>query len=537
MKLGLAHQIASDFEQAQAAFDRSFRLQRHLAPGQTPRSLADENRPSEKATAPHALRLVWQDPPSLDPTLGGYSMTEPITMNLFSGLVTYGPDSDIQPEVAHSWQIEDEGRRYIFHLRTDVTWSDGQPVTAHDFVYTYKRAFDPELEAMVAPSLLAPVRGADRAGEDPDQLAVTAPDDYTLVIELSAPSSYFIHNLAYYVLLPVPRHLVGRDQRTWWAQQPLVSNGPFLLQHWTRGESMTLTRNPGYRGSFGGNLDAIELDLGNALARQTEMYAEHSLDVISSWYADFDQIRAMSHDFPAEHVVRPCFVSSYYFLDPDHHLFQDQRIRQALVHAIDRSQLANNLLGGSVVPAEGGIVPPGIPGHLGSGALAYDPERARRLLAEAGGMAAFRVRTTTRLALVGQFLQESWRSVLDLDVDLAKEPLGHSLPVSDGEVWVGGWWADYPDPDNFLRVNVDLDLPNWRKATYRDPLAKAASSLDPAARIRLYQQAEQVLIREAPIVPLFYWQYHLWLKPWVKRYPTSAVKNPGFWKDVILEPH
>jgi oligopeptide transport system substrate-binding protein len=537
MKLGLAHQIASDFEQAQDAFDRSFRLQRQLAQGQSPTSLADLNGPDSKRSAPHPLRLIWQDPPSLDPTLGGYSMTAPITMNLFSGLVSYGPDSDIRPEVAHSWQIEDEGRRYVFQLRPDAIWSDGQPVTAHDFVYTYRRAFAPQLGAPVAPSLLAPIRGAEQAAANPDQLAVSALDDHTLVIELAAPSSYFIHNLAYYVLLPVPRHLVERRQQDWWAIRPLVSNGPFLLESWDPGQSMSLVRNPTYQGAFRGNLEAIELQLGEGLGGQVELFEEDRLDVVSTWFAGFDQILQLADASPADHVIRPCFLTTYYFLDPDRPPFGDRRTRQALAHAIDRPLLANSLLGGWVVPAEGGFVPPGMPGHVPTGALAYDPDLARRLLAEAGGLPAFEIKASTRLARVGQYLCDSWRSALDLEVDLVVLPQGPSPPVSAGDVLVGGWWADYPDPDNFLRVNLDLDLPNWQDPTYQDLVAKAGATLDPAARIRLYQQAEQVLIREAPLVPLFYWQHHLWLKPWVKRYPTSAVKNPGFWKDVILERH
>jgi oligopeptide transport system substrate-binding protein len=192
--------------------------------------------------------MVWGEPSSLDPTMGGYNTTAPITTQLFSGLVSWGGDNEVVPDVAHAWRLEDGGRRMVFHLRDDVRWHDGEPVTAHDFVFTFRRALDPATGAPVAPSLLSPVVGADRlhAGEAvaAERLSASGPsDDHTLVIDLVQPTSWFLPNLAYYVLLPTPAHVVARHGPAWANPATFVGNGPFRLERWDRGERMVLARN------------------------------------------------------------------------------------------------------------------------------------------------------------------------------------------------------------------------------------------------------------------------------------------------------
>ena len=176
MKLGLAYQTAFDYDSAQQVFNRAFALWPNVTkdfPGKTTSQVGDLQ---DQLKSPHPLRLLWQDPPSLDPTLGGYNLTAPIANQLFSGLVSYGPDSEILPDIAHSWEIRDEGQRYIFHLRDDVVWNDEMPVTAYDFEFTYKRALDPTTNAQVAGQLLNAVTGAEafRVGRlaDPDRVGI-----------------------------------------------------------------------------------------------------------------------------------------------------------------------------------------------------------------------------------------------------------------------------------------------------------------------------------------------------------------------------
>jgi ABC-type oligopeptide transport system substrate-binding subunit/transcriptional regulator with XRE-family HTH domain len=535
MKLGLTHQTAFDYARAQQAFDEAFLLWSQAMPAA-----------SGPAAATRPLRLIWRDPPSLDPTLGGYNVMAPVANQIFSGLVAFGPESEIVPDVAHSWEMADGGRRLVFHLRDDVFWSDGEPVTAYDFEFAYRRALDPATGAGVAPQLLMAVRGAAEIHEgrsgDVTALGVTARNAQTLVFELQEPTSYFLYNLAYYVLLPVPRHVVERHGPAWASPEHIVTNGPFRLAAWEPGRFMHLQRNSGYHGHFSGNVEQVHLTLDHPLSAQVELYAAGQLDVVIDWYTTMEQMIGLRRRFPEEYVLRPAFMTFYYFMLALRPPFDDQRVRRALAMAVDRPLLAATMED-LFAPATGGFVPPGMPGHVPDCALPFDPEGARRLLVEAGysGRRAFPPLTVLAKYTarpLGRFLQQGWQAHLDLDVAL-KEIKPGSTPdehrAIPQAIMVAGWIADYPDPDNFLRVNVLDDVAWWRDETYVDLLTRAARTLDQRERLGLYGQAERILAEAAPLVPLGYMPHHLMLKPWVKRYPTSAVKNPGFWKDVVIE--
>ncbi len=547
MKLGLTYQSAFDYERAQEAFDEAFALWPQAVPPPAPRPDQVLN-PAGRA-APHPLRLVWGEPPSLDPTLGGYNLSAPVATQLFSGLVDYGPDSEVLPDAADRWEILDGGRRYVFHLRDDVYWSDGVPVTAHDFEFTYRRALDPATRAPIAGQLLYPIRGARafHRGEhaDPQQIGVRAVDERTLEFELEAPTSFFIHNLAYYVSLPVPRHVVARHGAAWARPEHIVTNGPFLLAGWEHGRSMRFERNPHFHGDFSGNLEAVHLSLNVPSSDQIALYEADELDVVTDLFTAMDDIATLHRRFPKDYQRRQSFVTFYYYLEIARSPFSDRRVRRALAMALDRRSLADVALKGYALPAVGGFVPPGMPGHLSDAGLVFDPAAARRLLVEAGfaggrGCPPLKLFVSANRRVMGQFVIDSWNAVLGLQaqlhevVDSADWVKVRSLP--DLKVFLGGWWADYPDPDNFLRVDVDLDLPNWEHEGFRTLIAEAGRIADQEQRLQRYLEAEQILADEVPLLPLVYMPLNLIIKPWIQRYPTAAVKYPGFWKDVIIDP-
>ncbi|HEU4543260.1 MAG TPA: ABC transporter substrate-binding protein, partial [Jiangellaceae bacterium] len=219
MRIGLTHQTAFDHQSAQRAFDQAFALW----------PAVDGGLPvgTQGSTT---LRLVTVEPQTLDPHVD--SGVAPASAVLFSGLVQYEQGANIVPDVAEGWEISGDGRRYTFHLRDDVSWSDGQPVTAHDFVTGYQWALDPATGTESASALLLPVAGARdvREGRIPaDQVGVQAVNDRTLVIELTEPASFFMYNLAHTMLVPLPRHLVQAHGRDWSRLDTIVSNGPFRL--------------------------------------------------------------------------------------------------------------------------------------------------------------------------------------------------------------------------------------------------------------------------------------------------------------------
>jgi ABC-type oligopeptide transport system substrate-binding subunit/transcriptional regulator with XRE-family HTH domain len=536
MKVGLTHQTGFDHDRAQRAFDRAFALWAAVDPG------------PDHVSGSATLRLIWNEPASLDPTMGGYTTTAPVVTNLLSGLVRYDEGTNVVPDVARRWEISGDGRRYTFELRDDAFWSDGRPVTADDFVFTYQRALDPATGAMVAPALLDAVTAARaiRRGEmAPEQAGIHADGDHTLVIELAEPTSYFIYNLAYYVLLPVPRHVVEAHGAEWYRPDTIVTNGPFRLSRWEHGRSMVLERNPRYHGGARGNVQRVTLDLGSAAADHPALYLADEVDVLSTaWFTNHETISRLRRHLPDEYSKRDRFVTLHYSLEPSAPPLNDQRVRQAMAMAVDVTAIAAQLGRGLWQPATGGLVPPGMPGHVTGLAGPPDPATAAGLVSAAAPENSRPMITLVcwggRAEPVARELQTQWTSVgLPTEIchlDPTGDPIEQWRRTEPPKAAIGGWVADYPDPDTFLRVCVELNLPDWKHDRYRALLERAGRATDPAVRSTAYQEAEQILAEEALIVPLAYEPEHLMLKPWVVHYPSIPVKYPGFWKDVVVGP-
>ena len=540
MKLGLTYHTAFNFEAARKVYQEGFKLM-----GKTERLKVAP----QLEAAPHPLRLQWQDPPSLDPTLGGTSLTAPIVTQLFSGMVTINPNLEVMPDVASSWELLDGGRKYVFHLRQDVYWSDGRRVTADDFEFTFKRALHPATKAPVAPLLLHGIRGAKDyhlgITSSPDTVGIYCPDGFTLVIEMEEPVSYFLQQLSYYVLLPVPRHAVEQYGNAWSEPAHLVTNGPFRLQTWIKGELMRLERSPSYHGTFEGNLAQVELFLGLSPEESLLRYEQDRLDVVTNLFVPTPLFSPYIHRSPTEYDSRPEFVTSYLILNPDYKPFDDKKVRQAFACCIPHQQLIETLFHNLETPGEGGFIPPGMPGFSHGIGLGHDPEKARGLWSEANLSEDSSVKSLYILAnqyrqSLVEFLIHSWREILQVEIaaklvdaqEYQQLFLGHRPPLA-----VAGWWADYADPENFLRVCVQMDLPEWRHAPYESLLEEARRTVDQPLRMEIYKKADQILMEEAVIVPLYYLRKHRLMKPWVENFQSLAIKHPGFYKDVSITAH
>lgn len=452
------------------------------------------------------------------------------------------------PDVARSWEVSGGGRKYVFHLRADVRWSDGTPVTAGDFEYAWKRRLDPSVEATTA-SLLFDIKGArafHRGEGEWRDVGVRTLDQVTLAIELEGPVGYFLYLLAHPACYPVPRHVVEAHGEAWTEIGKIVTNGPFRLEGWQRGESMVLVRNTEYHGRFTGNLQRVELYFPEAPSVQLEMYATDRLDIMVFFGLSRAERDIARQQYIGEYISAPDPVTIYLGFDVSRPPFDDAWVRRALVLATDRETLAGVILGGYEFAATGGFVPPGIPGHSAGIGLAYNPERARQLLTEAGypkgGGRGFPVID----ALAGkafvreiQFLQTQWREILGIEIKwriIDWEKLSDTLDKEPPHIFLFGWMADYPDPDNFLRASPVRRYSRWRNEAYDKQLEEAGQVMDQDERMNLYRQADMILIKEAVILPLYYSRLHLLVKPWVSKYPTSAI-SWWFWKGVIVESH
>jgi|GEM_PF-418911 len=538
MKLGLTYHNAFDFKAARQTYQEGFTFWQRVS---------DTQRESADLPPPQTLRVTAFEPSSLST---GAAMDLPSAVmidQLFSGLVEVNQEMDVVPNVARSWQMLDGGRKYLFLLRDDVRWSDGIQVTAEDFEYACKRALEPA-RAWRAASLTYDIQGARAYHQgqvaDPDRVQVRALDEFTLAVELEGPTSYFPYVLAFTPMFPVPRHVVQAHGEAWTELDHIVTNGPFRLAAWERGESLVLERNPIYHGRFNGNLQRVECSfLSGQPARFLHMYEENRLDIFCDLPpAEMNRARQR---YAGEYVSGPRLSIDFIGFDVRRPPFDDQRVRRAFTLATDRETLADVTLRGYAFPATGGFVPPGMPGHSPGIGLAYDPGAARHLLAEAGypggrGFPAIAciARDDPGHDLLCEHLQAQWLESLGVEITWEKiewRKFPDRMAEGTPHLWMVGYWADYPDPDDYLRVMWWLP-PGWQNEVYDQLVEDARRAMDQEERMKLYQKADRILIEEAPLLPLCYARFHMLVKPWVRKYLTSPLRW-WYWKDVIIEPH
>jgi len=536
MKLGLTYDLSFTFQESRQTYERGFALWQRAGDAQW----------EDLSPAPHPLRLNTTNPTTLDPTMAEDARSSAKITELFSGLVEQRLDLEVVPDMAQSWKVLEGGKQYVFRLREDVLWSDGRPVTAGDFEYAWKRVLDPA-HMMPLASLLDDIKGARdfRQGKvsDPDSVGVKALDEVTLVVDLEGPTGYFLHLLANTIAFPVPRHVVKLHGETWTEPEHIVTCGPFRLETWQPDKQMTLTRSLDYPGRFRGNLECVELLLGDLEpAVSLQMYEGDQLDVVDVTAFEVDRMRQM---YAGEYRRFPQLVTAYLQFDVSRAPFDDVRVRQAFALATDREALVKAARP-NCFPATGGFVPPGMPGHLSGIGLSCNLQRARQLLAEAGypngqGFPVVECVARTDQADLGKNLQAQWEENLGVKIKwetvewqaiLAR--LGEQVP----HLLIMGWMADYPDPDNFLRARIDhiQHQSGWRNEGYDSLVKQAQRSLDQGERVKLYGEAEQILAEEVPILPIFHTSVRLLVKPWVTRFPTTGLRE-WFFKDVIIKPH
>ena len=531
MKLGLTYHSAFDFERADEAYQQAFALWRQ--PVEAPRAAL--------APAPHQLRATADSPVTLDLGLADDTASAAVIRLLFSGLVAETPQADLLPDVARAWEVSEGGSRYLFHLRDDVRWSDGVPVTAHDFEYAWKRVLDPLLASPCAPNLYD-IRGArsyhQGLEQDAGSVGVRALDDLTLQVQLEGPTGYFLHLLAYTATWPVPRHAVEAHAAGWTDPAHIVTNGPFVLESWQPGQSALFARNPRFHGRFLGNVRQVELwfDPTADLSLSLGLYEADRLDECGCPpdRVRLEQVRRVH----AGELTTPTSGGTFYMaFDVTRPPFDDRRVRLAFTHALDRVKLIAQAFGPPTVAATGGFLPPGMPGHTPGIALPYDPERARKLMAEAGypggqGFPAIEMLRWPTSEEAAEAYLAQFRENLGVDLSwqiLAWAPFLERVRSRPPHAFLMGWEADYPDPDTFLRVGMQLHGP-WRHPQYDDLVERARRCMDQRERLDLYRQAERILVEEAAILPLCYPRYPVLVKPWVRNYLRG-------WQEVIIEPH
>jgi ABC-type oligopeptide transport system substrate-binding subunit len=537
MKLGSLYHAVFDYPRSRTAYQEGFAVWQRAAPARVATSLAPASRP---------FRIPWGPALSFDPVYADDYSSGAFSSNLFAGLVERTVEMDILPDLARSWEVHEAGRTYIFHLRSDARWSDGEPVTARDFEVAWKRILDPVL-ASTSARILYDIKGARafHRGElaSPDAIGVRAVDSLTLRIDLESPSGYFLHVLATPAMCPIPAQVYEQHGDSWVDPAHLVTSGPFRVEVWHPNELAVLSRNPEYGGRYEGNLQRVELEMTDIEDWDDHLrrYERGELAVtgIVPW-----KVEEFRHRHADEYLAGPLARTEWVSLDTGSPPFHDRHVRQAFAHACDREGMVEQTLRGLDPPASGGLVPLGLPGHSPGIGLTFDPDRARQLLSEAGypGGANFPEIKLLAPGLVGrpphlEYLCRRWEEVLNVHVSLDLpdyQEYMRRMRARHQQLARAAWLADYPDPDNFLRVAVEFNGNLLWDEEYAELVEGAGRSTDQRQRMAMYQHADTLLVQEAAVMPLTYGQFHFLLKPWVRRYPASPMGDP-FWKNIIID--
>jgi oligopeptide transport system substrate-binding protein len=479
-----------------------------------------------KPAANQVLKMAWgAEPPSLDPGLATDTTSSNVLLNVMDPLVKLGDDLQPVPALAQSWDVN--GKVVTFHLRDDGRWTNGDPVTAQDFEYSWKRTLDPSLAADYAYQLYGIV-GAEaynnaKPGQAPalrDKVGVKALDDRTLQVTLTSPQPWFVQQVAHHSFLPVHQPTVERHGAKWTEPGNIVTNGPFKLAGWKHDASITLVKNTDWRGADKVALERVEGRIvvdGTTRVQAFEAGEVDALDGGGLPPADMPRLKQL-----AEYEKYPALGTYYYGFNLKNIPDVDQR--RAMAFAIDRRSIIDNVAQADQIPATG-MVPQGMPGF---DVIKQDFLPARADLGKAKQFMAEVEEPVRKVTLfyndapghkeIAVAVQAMWKE-LGIDTTIKSQEFAQFLeflgPPPNDAVYVYrlGWIADYGDPMNFLELWTSKSGNNntrFASPEYDRLIEKARNTPDDQQRYELYRQAEAMLTGPdgaMPIAPIYWYTY------------------------------
>ncbi|WP_374655876.1 peptide ABC transporter substrate-binding protein [Dongia sp.] len=446
-----------------------------------------------------------------------------IEADIFEGLTTYAPNGDIIPGAAESWEISDDGKTYTFHLRQNAKWSNGDPVTAADFVFGFQDAVNPETAADYAPILDVIVNAvAIRKGEEKDfsKLGAEAVDDHTLKISLTGPTPYFLGLLRHPISYPVHKATVEKFKDDWTKPGNIVSNGAYQLTEWTPQASLTYVKNPNYWDATNVKIDKVVMYPTEDLAEELKRFKAGELH--ATYDAPSEQIPDLEANFADEFKNTPYLGTYYYVVNLTREpLGAQPELRKALSLAVNREVLVSKITQGGEAPAYS-WVPPMTDYKQAFVDFKDMPqaqrlEEAKALLAKHGYTKENPLKvellynTSENHKKIAVAVQSMWKQV-GVDATLRNEEWKVYLETRDKkqfDVARAAWIADYDDPINFLDMFLS-DAGERNDAGYNnekyDELVKAtATETDPAKRMQMFHDAEQAFLNDNPMLPIYHY--------------------------------
>ncbi|MFZ0889071.1 MAG: ABC transporter substrate-binding protein [Candidatus Binataceae bacterium] len=494
------------------------------------------------------LRLASvDDVPTLDPAAGYDTASWTFEQMIFSTLVRYGDaDVDLEPDVAVAWQSPPDARTFTFHLRAGVRFSNGRPLTSADFKYAIERVLDPRnrskgmeyYRGIVGAAPFTAHRAAGVSG-------IETPDPYTIIFRLVAPDPIFVHKLAMPFAAAVPREVVER-----WGDdfsRHVIGSGPFKLREWIGGQRIVIVKNPDYFLKGVPRLDAVVEYIGVNEELEWFKFEAGEVDVSTIPTAEFPYVMK-TPSLKALTLKNITVTARYLGMNCRMWPFTDRRVRQAFNYAVDKKKLIALLNGRGVIAR--GVMPPGLPGYDPDlQGYPYEPGKARQLLEQAGVGQGFApeiwMQSDQTMMMLGQSIQQDL-ALVGVQVRLKPVAWGPLLEAirqpKTAPLFMLGWEADFPDPENFL--DVLLSRKQWsanNDSFYYNPevdrlLAEAAPLADFQRRYALYGDAERLVVQDAPWVFLYNPVNYVIRQPWVHNYILNPMR-PTRLERVWISPH
>jgi oligopeptide transport system substrate-binding protein len=465
------------------------------------------------------------DPESLDPHKTSTVYEAHILRDIYEGLVMQDSKAELIPGAAESWTVSDDGTVYTFKMRPGATWSNGDPVTADDFVYSFRRLQDPATGAEYA-SMLYVIKNAEAINKGEmktEELGVRAVDPQTLEITLNAPTPYFLEMLTHQSCYPVHRASIESLGEEWIKPGNLVSNGAFTLAEFVVGDHIKIVKNPTFHDAANVKLDAVNYFPTEDRSTAIKRFEAGELD--SNDDLPTEQLDDLKAKFGDQIHVGPYLGTYYYAVKIDKEPWSNQDLRRAISMAIDRDFLAESVWANAMIPGYS-MVPPGVEGYEPAIAeyaempqieredeaakilegLGYGPDNPLKM--------EIRFNTSENHQNTAVAIQEQLRplgvEVTLLNTDTATH-YGHLEQKGDFDVARAGWIADYKDPESFLgisRAASGNNYANFNNPEFEDLMNKAAAAGgNPEERMQLLSQAERVVVDQLPNIPLLYYSF------------------------------
>lgn len=510
---------------------------------------------TQLAAKQEIVRHIKDEPASLDPVKAVGLPEIQVIRDLFEGLTNQDAAGNIVPGVAQSWQSNDN-KTWTFTLRKDARWSNGDPVTAHDFVYSWQRLVDPKNTSSFAWfAELAGIQNAGKIikGEMPaDKLGVTALDNYRLQVTLDKPVPYFVSLTANFSLYPTPQKVIEKLGNDWTKAGNLVGNGAYKLQDRVVNEKLVLVRNEHYWDNAHSVLNKVTFIPINEESSATKRYRAGDIDITESFPKNLYQL--LKKQIPSE-VYTPDQLGTYYYaFNTQKGPTADVRVRKALSWTIDRKIIAEKVLGTGEKPAWH-FTPDVTAGFKPKTSILQQHSQeelnaqAKALLAAAGYGPAkplnltLLYNTSENHQKIAIAVASMWKKNLGVEVKLQNQEWKTYIDSRNSgnfDVIRASWVGDYNEPSTFLSLltaSHSGNIARFKDANYDSVLEKASNETNDAARNDDYNQAEQILAEQAPIAPIYQYTNGRLIKPYVKGYPINNPEDVAYSREMFIVKH